>query len=208
MGTRQHWEAIYAQNSPGQWSWFREHLERSLALIERAIPAQNAPILDVGAGASTLVDDLLARGYRNLTVLDLSQAALHLSHARLGTAAESVRWICGDILAASLPAQAYAGWHDRAVFHFLTDEESRRTYVGQLTHALRPGGQVILSTFGPDGPCKCSGLEVLRYDAQSLSAELGDKFHLEESLLEDHRTPTGKTQQFLTARFTRVKTPR
>uniref|UniRef100_A0A7V4XQ70 Class I SAM-dependent methyltransferase n=1 Tax=Acidobacterium capsulatum TaxID=33075 RepID=A0A7V4XQ70_9BACT len=207
MDAQQHWEGIYAKNSPEQCSWFRQHLERSLALIERAAPDKTSPILDVGAGASTLVDDLLARGYRNLTVLDISQAALHLSRMRLGAAATPVRWICADMLTAALPAQAYALWHDRAVFHFLTEPQSRRIYRQQLLHAMQAGGQVILSTFGPQGPMKCSGLDAVRYDAASLTAELGQQFRLEESMLEDHCTPSGKTQQFLTARFSLVKTP-
>jgi SAM-dependent methyltransferase len=206
--TRQHWEAIYTQHAPEQRSWFRPHLERSLEWVERAAPDKASPILDVGAGASTLVDDLLARGWRDVTVLDISQAALDLSRERLGAAVATVQWICGDILSVPLSAQKYAVWHDRAVFHFLTDAQARRSYIRQLLHALRPGGHAILSTFGPDGPKKCSGLDVVRYDAASLTGELGAALELAESTLEDHRTPAGHRQQFLTARFVRAANTR
>jgi SAM-dependent methyltransferase len=151
----------------------------------------------VGGGESTLVDDLLARGYQNLTVLDVSPAAIDFTKKRLGRLADSVQWIVGDITTADLPANAYDVWHDRAVFHFLTTPDQRAAYVRQVGRAVRPGGHVLLSTFGPEGPTKCSGLEVVRYDTESLHAEFCVRFQLLESLKELHETPFGTTQQFL-----------
>lgn len=202
MNTQKHWEAVYREKQPQQWSWFRPHLERSLRWIEQVVPDATASIIDAGAGASTLVDDLLQRGYRNLTVLDISQGALDLSRARLAAhASDSIQWMYADVTEAPLPARAYDLWHDRAVFHFLTAETARQAYVRNLMASLRAEGHAILSTFGPDGPAKCSGLDVVRYDAASLTAELGPRFELVESMLEIHETPAGKTQQFLYCLF-------
>jgi len=203
---QQHWESIYTNKPPQQWSWFREHLESSLSWIERTLPERTAPILDVGAGASTLVDDLLARGYRDITVLDISRAALDLSRQRLGGASSAVQWICADILQAPLPTQRYALWHDRALFHFLTQASQRQAYVRQLRQALRPGGHLLISTFSLHGPQQCSGLDVVRYDAASLSAELGPSLRLEQSWMEEHQTPAGRIQPFFAAHFVRVLT--
>ncbi|HEY7680702.1 MAG TPA: class I SAM-dependent methyltransferase [Terriglobia bacterium] len=197
MGGKAHWEKVYATKAPDAVSWYRPHLERSLELIVRAAPDPGAAILDVGGGESTLVDDLLARGYRNITVLDVSQTAIEVTQKRLGAAAERVRWLVADITEASLEAGAYDVWHDRAVFHFLTEEEQRRTYVAQAARAMRPGGHVIVSTFGPEGPTKCSGLDVMRYDAETLHEQFGEPFLFVESSQELHQTPLGSTQQFL-----------
>ncbi|MGH9454341.1 MAG: class I SAM-dependent methyltransferase, partial [Terriglobia bacterium] len=172
-------------------------LETSLALIERAAVSRSAFIIDVGGGESTLVDDLLLRGYKNLTVLDVSQTAIDLTTSRLGSAAESVRWLVADISAIELEPGAYDLWHDRAVFHFLTAREDRIAYVRHVARSVKPGGHIIVSTFGPEGPTKCSGLEVMRYDAESLHGEFGARFHLVESSKELHQTPFGTKQQFL-----------
>lgn len=192
-----HWQRVYAEKAPEQVSWYRPHLEASLKLIERIAPDPGAAIIDIGGGASTLVDDLLARGYGNLTVLDVAPAALESAQRRLGSAAGQVQWLTADILNAELPAAAYDLWHDRAVFHFLTAPEDRAAYARQLVHALRPGGHALLSTFGPEGPTRCSGLAVVRYDAAGLLRALGPRFHLVESFTELHHTPGGATQQFL-----------
>jgi 2-polyprenyl-3-methyl-5-hydroxy-6-metoxy-1,4-benzoquinol methylase len=192
-----HWENIYKTKAPDNVSWFRPHLERSLSLIERAVPEHTATIIDVGGGESTLVDDLLARGYSNLTVLDISQKALAVTKERLGQSADSVQWVCADVIAAPLPAHFYDVWHDRAVFHFLTTDEQRKAYVHTVEKVVRPGGHVIVSTFGPEGPTKCSGLPVRKYDADELHAEFGNHFRLIESSKELHQTPFGTTQQFL-----------
>jgi len=197
MDPKEHWENVYGTKAANAVSWYRAHLETSLALIERAAPEHSAAIIDVGGGASTLVDDLLARGYKNLTVLDISQAALDVARKRLGSASQRVHWLAGDVTEVSLPAQAYDVWHDRAVFHFLIAPEQRAAYVQQALHATKRGGHVIVSTFGPEGPVKCSGLDVMRYDAEALHAEFGARFRLVESSKELHQTPFGTTQQFL-----------
>lgn len=192
-----HWQRIYAEKGAEGVSWYRPHLDASLALIERIALDPAAAIIDIGGGASTLVDDLLARGHRNVAVLDVAAAALESARQRVGNAAAQVHWITGDILTAALPAAGFDLWHDRAVFHFLTAPQDRAAYVRQLVGALRPGGHVILSTFGPEGPVRCSGLEVVRYDAPALLQELGPGFRLAESFTELHRTPSGASQQFL-----------
>ena len=197
MNVKTHWEKIYREKPPDAVSWYRPHLETSLALIEKAAPQHRTSVIDVGGGQSTLVDDLLAHGYRSVTVFDVSQTAIDLAKRRLGCAAKRVRWITGDITKAEMTATAYDVWHDRAVFHFLTSVEQRIAYVQQVARAVKPGGHVLVSTFGPEGPRKCSGLEVVRYDAESLHAEFGLRFRLLESFAELHDTPFGTTQQFL-----------
>jgi len=197
MDAKSHWEKVYATKAPGAVSWYRAHLETSLALIERAAPDPSSSIIDVGAGESTLVDDLLARSYEDIAVLDVSQIAIDVTKKRLGLAAEQIHWLVADITDAQLEHGAYDVWHDRAVFHFLTASEHRAAYVRQVGHAVKPGGHVIISTFGPEGPTKCSGLDVVRYDAESLHEQFGVRFRLVKSSKELHRTPFGTTQQFL-----------
>jgi 2-polyprenyl-3-methyl-5-hydroxy-6-metoxy-1,4-benzoquinol methylase len=197
MDARKHWDAIYHAKPPEAVSWYAPHLRTSLALIERAAAPNSASIIDVGGGESTLVDDLLARGYRNVTVLDISETALEVTKMRLGPAAQQVHWCSADITQVDLPPQAYDIWHDRAVFHFLTSEEQRVAYVRQVIRCVRPGGHVMVSTFGPEGPSTCSGLDVVRYDAPALHGEFGKRFRLVESRKELHHTPFGATQQFL-----------
>jgi len=197
MDAKRHWEKVYATKAPDAVSWYRPHLETSLALIERAGDARTVSIIDVGGGESTLVDDLLLRGYQNITVLDVSQTAIDITKQRLGPAAEQVRWLVGDITQIELGEGAYDVWHDRAVFHFLTAPEQRIAYVRQVARSVKPGGYVIVSTFGPEGPTKCSGLDVVRYEAGSLHGEFGERFRLVESSQELHHTPFGTTQQFL-----------
>ncbi len=197
MGVRNHWDGVYQSKPHEALSWFRAHLERSLALIERVAPGRDAAIVDVGAGESTLVDDLLARGYRRVTAIDVSQTAVDAARRRLGERAREVEWLVADVTRAALPAGAYDVWHDRAVFHFLTGAAERAAYVRQVARAVKPGGHVIVATFGPQGPTKCSGLEVVRYDARALHGEFGAQFRLIESDIELHRTPADAEQQFL-----------
>jgi 2-polyprenyl-3-methyl-5-hydroxy-6-metoxy-1,4-benzoquinol methylase len=197
MDAGSHWEHVYRTKAPDRVSWYRPHLDRSLQLIESAAPARAASIIDIGGGESTLVDDLLARGYRNVTILDLSQTALNVTRERLGEAGERIHWLCADVTQAELPAHSFDVWHDRAVFHFLTTQEQRTAYVRLAARAVKPGGHVIVSTFGPEGPMRCSGLEVARYDADGLHSEFGERFKLIESSTELHETPFGTTQQFL-----------
>lgn len=201
MSTRQHWEQIYGTKPTDQVSWYSPHLETSLGLFERVSPKKRAAIIDVGGGASTLVDDLLARGYWNLTVLDISQTAIDTSRTRLGRDAERVHWRIGDITRTDLEPAHFDLWHDRAVFHFLTDPADRGAYVLNVLHAVKPGGHVILSTFGLEGPTKCSGLDVVRYDAASLLAEFDWRLQLLDSFTQQHRTPFGANQQFLYCLF-------
>jgi 2-polyprenyl-3-methyl-5-hydroxy-6-metoxy-1,4-benzoquinol methylase len=197
MDAKTHWEKVYNTKAPNQVSWYRPHLETSLALINRAAGANSASIIDVGGGESTLVDDLLARGYQNVTVLDISQTAIDVTKKRLKEPAERIQWIAGDVTRVKLLRGAYDVWHDRAVFHFLTTTDERVAYVRQVAHAVRPRGHVIVSTFGPEGPTKCSGLDVARYDADSLHKQFGTRFRLVDSAKELHQTPFGTTQQFL-----------
>jgi len=197
MDAKSYWEKVYATKAPDAVSWYRAHLETSLAFIERATPDTSASIIDVGGGESTLVDDLLAHGYQNITVLDVSQTAIDVTKKRLGSAAGQVSWLVANISKVRLLQNAYDVWHDRAVFHFLTGAEDRMAYVRQVARAVRPGGHVIVSTFGPEGPTKCSGLDVARYDADSLHKQFGVRFRLVDSTKEIHQTPFGTTQQFL-----------
>jgi 2-polyprenyl-3-methyl-5-hydroxy-6-metoxy-1,4-benzoquinol methylase len=197
MDARTHWEKIYTTKAPDQVSWYRPHLETSLAFIKRSALGPSSSIIDVGGGESTLVEDLLAESFQNITVLDVSQAAVEATKQRLGQAAERVHWLVADITQAELEPQVYDVWHDRAVFHFLTTQERRIAYVRQVARSVKPGGYVIVSTFGPEGPTKCSGLDVVRYDADSLHNEFGTHFRLVDSLKELHQTPFGTTQQFL-----------
>ena len=199
---RTHWQAVYARNAPEGGSWYASHLTLSVDLIRR-VASQVARVIDIGGGHSTLVDDLLQEQYSNLTVLDISETALDCSRRRLGQANNLVRWLVGDILSCLLPGSHFDVWHDRAVFHFLTQPEQRTAYISQLSHALKPGGHVVMATFGPDGPMKCSGLATCRYDADSLAQALGSGFHLVESTIDLHNTPLGTQQQFLYCLFCR-----
>lgn len=197
MDVQTHWERIYTEKAPNAVSWYRPHLETSLELIERVAVDRSSSIIDVGGGESTLVDDLLAGGYEEITVLDISRTAIDANRKRLGDASERVHWLVADITRSDLPPSRYDVWHDRAVFHFLTAPGDRDAYVRQVARAVKHGGYVIVSTFGPEGPTKCSGLEVVRYDAESLHREFGVKFRLLGSSKEEHQTPFGTTQQFL-----------
>jgi len=197
MDSKTHWETIYRTKDVHALSWFQSEAGRSVDLITRICPDRSAPIIDVGAGASVLVDNLLAAGYQDLSVLDVSEAALEISRDRLGPDSAKVKWMGTDVLRARFDDAAYAVWHDRAVFHFLTDATDRRTYVEQVRCAVRPGGHVLVATFAEDGPAYCSGLPVVRYSAEGLHSEFGTDFRLIRSEHEDHRTPGGNEQSFL-----------
>lgn len=197
MNSRSHWEQVYRTRRPTEVSWFQPHALRSVDLIRRVSPPPDGPIIDVGGGASTLVDDLLDAGYHDLTVLDLSPTALAEDRRRLGERAAEVTWIEADVLTVALPRARYRVWHDRAVFHFLTAPEDRRRYVAQARAAVRPGGYVLVATFADDGPTRCSGLDVVRYSPDALHAEFGTGFDLLVSEREQHRTPAGVLQAFI-----------
>jgi ubiquinone/menaquinone biosynthesis C-methylase UbiE len=183
-------------------SWFQPHLQTSLDWISHAVSDRSASIIDVGGGESTLADDLLARGYRALTVLDFAEAAIQKSQERLGPAAERINWLVGDVTRVSLPSRSYDVWHDRAVFHFFTESKQRFTYVSRLASSLKIGGHLVISSFGPEGPERCSGLPIQRYDAEMLQKELGCDFRMVKSSLVEHQTPFGAAQQFLYCHFT------
>ena len=201
METQARWELVYETKAPDETSWYEPHLQTSLHWISAATEDKSASIIDVGAGESTLVDDLLARGYGSLTILDIAQGAISRSQQRLGSAAHAVVWLVGDVTRIALPFRAYDVWHDRAVFHFLTQAEQRAAYVLQLASALKPGGHVVMATFGLEGPKRCSGLDTIRYDPQSLASELGPEFRLVKNSIVEHQTPFGAAQQFLYCHF-------
>lgn len=203
MDVRTHWEQIYATREAAKRSWTAPVPTTSLALIARCRLPLVAPIIDVGAGASNLVDHLLDAGYTDLTVLDLAEAALHESQSRLGERAAGVQWIAADLLQ-FVPLRTYELWHDRAVFHFLTGSADRERYRAVLEAAVAPGGHAIIATFALDGPESCSGLPVCRYDANTLMAELGSSWELLESRADFHETPWGTEQSFIFGLFRRV----
>ena len=192
-----HWETVYETKPADSVSWFQPHAKKSLEIIQATGQNKHAALIDVGGGASTLVDDLLNLGYDNLSVLDLSAAALKVAQDRLGAQAATVNWLVGDITTVSLPANAYDIWHDRAVFHFLTEEADRRAYVAQVMRSVRPNGHIIIATFAEDGPEKCSGLPVMRYSPEALHQEFDRGFQLVSQDKETHHTPFGTDQQFI-----------
>lgn len=197
MAESRHWDRVYGSKDPTQFSWYRPHLDQSLDLILHTGVGLDATIIDVGAGASTLVDDLLDRGFHNITVADIAAEPLEVARRRLGPRAAGVNWLVGDITTMDLPAGAYDVWHDRAVFHFLTDEAARRAYIARVCCSVRKGGFVIVATFGPEGPEKCSGLSVARYSADELHHAFGGAFRLLEHREERHHTPFGTEQEFV-----------
>lgn len=196
MNPKEHWETIYTTKSPSEVSCFQRQPTLSLDFIREIAPDRRALIIDVGGGASTLVDSLLSLGYQQPMVLDIADQALAHSRARLGPRADDVQWLCGSVLDAPLPDRAFDVWHDRAVFHFLTDAEDRRQYVSQVRRALRPEGHVVIATFAEDGPTRCSGLQIARYSAPELEAEFGTQFRLIRTAREEHSTPSGSLQAF------------
>jgi SAM-dependent methyltransferase len=201
VDAKSHWEHVYRTRNPREVSWFQPTPALSLELIERLAPSRGSAIIDVGAGASTLADNLLAAGYRHVTALDISAAALELLRQRLGNNAALIDWREADILTDDIGSTAYDLWHDRAVFHFLTGAPDRARYVERVRRALRPSGHVVVATFADDGPTRCSGLDAMRYTASALGDVLGDGFQLVEERRESHRTPAGVQQSFIYAAF-------
>ncbi len=201
MTIKPHWERLYATKPSHRLGWYEPSLHTSLTLIRRTGTSRAAPIIDVGGGAATLVDDLLEAGFEDLTVLDIAAAALAQAQARLGERADRVRWIEGDVTDVILPDDHYAIWHDRAVFHFLTDAADRTRYVDRLWRALTAGGHIVIATFAPEAPPTCSGLEVVRYTPEGLHRELGASLILHEHHQALHVTPGGVEQMYLYCRF-------
>jgi len=199
---KDHWENVYAGKNPAEVSWYQSHPQYSLSLIGDTGIGTTASIIDVGGGASTLVDHLLMEGYRDITVLDIARSAIEQAEDRLGNRSQQVTWVESDVTDYA-PGQAFDIWHDRAVFHFLTLEHDRERYLKVLNKALKPGGHVIIATFSDSGPSQCSGLDVVRYNPETLSQALGPTLRLAETLTEDHHTSSGGLQQFVYCRFSR-----
>lgn len=204
MNQKDHWEQVYSTKPTEKLGWYEPHLQTSLSWIKGLSLAIDARIIDVGGGASTLVDDLLDAGYRSITVLDISEKALSSAKARLGEKAGLVTWLDGDIASVDLLIHSYELWHDRAVFHFLIMFEQQRKYRDNLLKALKPGGHLIIATFAPEAPPKCSGLPVQRYSPEQLQNTLGTEFELERHHKELHITPGGVEQMYLYCHFRRA----
>lgn len=197
MQTADHWESVYRNKSFDSVSWYAPHLGDSIRLIEKLCPDKTAAIVDIGGGESTLVDDLLQRHYLDVSVLDISVTAIDFTKHRLGSKAQQVGWHVGDITQYDFGSKQFDLWHDRAVFHFLTDTSARQNYVELVRRSVKPGGYVLMATFGPNGPLQCSGLDVVRYTDEQLHHEFGAGFELLGSELDQHNTPMGTSQQFL-----------
>lgn len=195
-GVSTHWEDVYQRKSVFEVSWYREHLDLSLSLLQQSGLGPGSRVIDVGGGASTLVDDLLDHGVRSITVLDLSTTALARSQARLGDRAANVRWWVADATSIDLPVGEYSHWHDRAVLHFLSTADQVERYARQAARALMPGGHAVIGGFAPDGPERCSGLPVTRRSPQAIAQAMGPEFVLVAAGVESHRTPVGTIQSF------------
>ena len=200
-----HWQSIYHAKTEREVSWFQDDAQPSLTLIEE-VASRSSGIIDIGGGASRLADGLLGRGFLDLTVLDLSPAALEAAKARIGAGAQRIRWIAADVTTWE-PSRAYDVWHDRAAFHFLVTEADRAAYLSRLARALKPGGCIVIATFAPDGPEKCSGLPVKRYDAEALAETLGPGFGLLSTRRREHVTPWGAAQSFQFSVFRHLAAP-
>lgn len=203
MQSATHWENIYSTKSIRDVSWFQKNARYSLDFIRRTQVTHDARIIDVGGGASILISDLILSGYKNLTVIDISAEAIKVAQNQLGAAANCVQWIQADITKVKLPDHSYDLWHDRAAFHFLTEPNERAAYIKTVSAAVKPSGHLILATFAEDGPLKCSGLQIVRYSPQELSAQFDCAFSLVHHEYEEHATPSGTVQRFVYCQFRR-----
>ena len=194
--SKAHWDEVYATKAVDAVSWFESSADDSLRFLQKTGVDYSAAIIDIGAGASTFVDDLLLQGYNNVTLLDIAEQALLASKTRLGARAGQVNWLVADVTKVELAAHSIDIWHDRAVFHFLTSANDRKAYIKNMLHALKANSHAIIATFAEDGPLKCSGLEIVRYSTSSLQAELGESFALIASEKVLHHTPGGNVQRF------------
>lgn len=201
MSSKQHWDSVYGTKSSESVSWYQEYPQKSLQFIRETKAPVSARVIDVGGGDSRLVDELLQYGYTALTVLDISRIALTNTQQRLGPASQHINWIASNMLHAELPYQYYNIWHDRAAFHFLTTPSQRRAYIEKAFDAIAPGGHLFIATFADDGPERCSGLPVVRYNKTTLSAEFAGAFKPVKYADDEHVTPTGSIQKFLYAYF-------
>jgi len=203
LNRKDHWEHVYSDKNAIEVSWYQQCPKSSLNLIKATDVEKSARIIDIGGGASTLVDFLLATGYQNLSVLDIAHGAIEQAKDRLGQHADKVEWIEQDITK-FIAEESFDVWHDRAVFHFLTDTDDRLKYVKTMSNALNPGAHAIVATFDLDGPERCSGLDIVRYSTETLAAVFGAGFQLVETMSEEHKTPGGASQSFVYCRFKRV----
>jgi ubiquinone/menaquinone biosynthesis C-methylase UbiE len=203
MQSKEHWERVYTTKATDAVSWFQESATQSIDFINKSKVPLSASIIDIGGGASILIDNLVAKSYSNLSVLDLSGAALLTSQNRLKEASKNIKWIEGNILDVDFERHSFDLWHDRAVFHFLTNAEDRKKYIDLLSKAVKPNGHIIIATFAEDGPLQCSGLPVMRYSVDELHSELGQEFTLIESKKELHQTPFNTVQSFIYCYFRR-----
>ena len=197
ISPRSHWESVYKHKDPTNVSWYQKHPKISLEMIERTGVNKDAEIIDVGGGTSTLIDDLILNGYENVTVLDIADVAVRLTKTRIGNNTTLAKFITADITDVQLPPFYFDVWHDRAVFHFLTNPLDRKKYVEVVLNSVKPGGHVIVATFGPDGPDHCSGLEIIKYSPDALHDEFGKNFDLLHHITEEHATPFRTQQQFI-----------
>jgi len=202
MDRQAHWQNVYETKAENEVSWYQDHPDSSLALIKACGLGAAARIIDVGGGASRLVDHLLELGYASLAVLDIAPAALERTRRRLGGRAARVEWLAADVTR-WMPPCRFELWHDRAVFHFLIDPADRTAYAATMAAAIPVGGQAVIGTFAPDGPERCSGLPICRYDADSLASEFATYFEPVDAMTEDHLTPAGKVQRFQFCRLRR-----
>jgi len=207
MHPKDHWEQVYTTRLAEKLGWYKPRLDTSLAWIEELGLDRSSPLIDVGGGASTLVDDLVDAGYESITILDISENALAASKKRLGRQSELIMWLPGDVTTYSMPKHRFELWHDRAVLHFFVDPALQRAYRDNLIAALRPGGHAVIAAFAPEAPAKCSGLPVQRYEQHQLAGLLGDEFELRRSHREMHVTPGGVEQMYLYTLFRRKGAP-
>ncbi len=207
MSNSEHWQRIYSSHGAQRVGWYAPHLATSLEWIAALKLPPEEPIIDIGGGASTLAEDLLGLGHKDLHVLDLSERAMALARERLGSTANSISWLQGDVTEVDLPWRHFAVWHDRAAFHFLIEPEQKRLYLEKICGALKTGGHLIIGTFGTEAPAKCSGLPVQRYTAESLASTLGAPFKLIRHQYEMHRTPAALAQAYVYCLFQKTTEP-
>lgn len=201
MSTASHWETIYASKDFNEVSWFQSYPAQSIDLIHRSGIPKKASIIDIGGGASSLVEELLKEGFESISVLDISSNALTKTKRRLGEKSKQVRWIIADILTVDLPLQCFDLWHDRAVMHFLTNINDRQAYRSKVLASLKPGGFIAILAFAEDGPDRCSGLPVQRFSIDALKDEFGKNFCLVAGEKHSHFTPNGMEQRFVSCLF-------